>query len=213
MSKEAKILIGILVVVVGSMIALFISAGGPETSTGNPVDDTKLIRSDSHTTGSGAVKVVEFGDFQCPACGAVFPELQRIKQEFASDITFAFRNFPLPQHANAQIAAEAAEAAGAQDKFWEMHDELYEHQTEWESLANPLDKFVDYAREIGVADIDRFKREITANTYSDGITADTNDGNSVGVSSTPTIFVNGIKAANGSYNTIKKMIENAKAGQ
>jgi protein-disulfide isomerase len=213
MSKEAKVLLGILVVVVGGMIALFVSAGGPQTSTGNPVDDSKLITADAHTVGNGAVKVVEFGDFQCPACGATFPELKRIKQDFGSDITFAFRNFPLAQHANAQIAAEAAEAAGAQNKYWEMHDELYEHQADWESLENPLDKFAEYAQEIGVTDIERFKREISADTYKSKIDTDTNDGNAIGVNSTPTIYVNGVKAVNGSYDTIKKMIEDAKAGK
>jgi protein-disulfide isomerase len=213
MSREAKVLIAILVVVLGGMIALFVTAGGPQASTAKPVDESQLIKDNTHTTGNGAVKIVEFGDFQCPACGATYPELQRVKQDFGSDITFAFRHFPLQQHANAEISAEASEAAHAQGKFWEMHNQLYEHQADWESLSNPVDKFAEYAQAIGVADIERFKRETSGGVYKDRVASDLGDGNTLGVNSTPTIYVNGVKAANGSYDTLKKMIEDAKSGK
>src|SRR5690606_4714485 len=92
---------------------------------------SKLVREDSRKVGSGEVQVVEFGDYQCPACAQVNPDVEKLKEEFKDDITFVFRNFPLPMHPNAQVAAEAAEAAGSQEKYWEMHNKLFETQDQW----------------------------------------------------------------------------------
>src|SRR5258708_6923943 len=125
MSKQAKIMMVIgLVVIVGG---IWLLAKTPQQQqAGKAIDSKSLVRSTSHMTGSPNAKVtlVEFGDFQCPACGAAYPVLKPILATYQSNpnFNFVFRNFPLPQHPYAQIAAEASEAAGAQGKYWQMHD-------------------------------------------------------------------------------------------
>src|SRR4051794_37083621 len=120
MSREAKILTGILLVVVALMVGIFALTNGGEVAQTPAVDSSKLVAADSHKTGTGNVTVVEFGDYQCPACGAAYPTTKKLLDEYNGKITFVFRNYPLTMHANAPEAAEAAEAAAAQGKFWEM---------------------------------------------------------------------------------------------
>lgn len=208
MSREAKILTAILVAVVGAMVGLFVLTGsGSGPAETQKVDSSKLVRDNSHKTGSGAVTVVEFGDFQCPSCAIAQPTIQKIKQEYGDKITFVFRNFPLPMHQNAEVSAKAAEAAGAQGKYWEMNDKLFAAQQEWSELPDPKETFVKYATELGVADLERFKREIADDTYTSFINQDKSDGEAVGVQGTPTFFVNGQKAADFKYETLKELID------
>src|SRR5689334_13681257 len=119
MTKESKIILSIigLVVVAGIALVTYINSTGVTNSPTAMAE--KLVRDDSHKEGTGKVQVVEFGDYQCPACGQAFPTTKKLMKEFDGKITFVFRNFPLPIHPNAQAAAEAAEAANAQGKFWE----------------------------------------------------------------------------------------------
>jgi protein-disulfide isomerase len=213
MSKEAKILIAIAVVVVIGGVLLAIFANPRPKDPGAPVDSQSLVRDTSHMTGkSGAkVTVVEFGDFQCPACGAAYPAVKKITDEYKNnpDFNFVFRNFPLETiHPNAHIGAEAAEAAGTQGKYWEMHDTLYEHQNDWVDQADPTNMFVAYAQAIGVGNIDQFKNEIAQRQYADIIATDEKDGEAVGVNSTPTFFINGVKEAGVmSYDEMKSKID------
>lgn len=215
MTREAKILAAIFGVIVIGMVAIFAFAGGGGSTTDSnseTIDQSKLVRPDSHKIGTGAVQVVEFGDYQCPACAAAEPTVQKLQQELGDKITFVFRNFPLPMHKNAIPAAEAAEAAGAQGKFWEMHNKLYSTQTEWENLPNPVDKFAEYAKELGL-DADRLKKEVEENKYVDFINQDKRDGEDIGVNSTPTFYINGKKAESFEYSTLKSMIEEASSQQ
>src|SRR5271154_7108858 len=130
-----------LLILGGGIFLLSKGSSAPQKPT--PVNPAILVHSDSHQTNPGAkVTVVEFGDYQCPACEAAYPITKEVLANYGNKINFVFRNFPLPQHANAEVAAEAAEAANAQGKFWEMHDKLYDTQNDWADLSNPLDKFV-----------------------------------------------------------------------
>ena len=192
MSREAKIMIGVLVLIVGGMVALFVYGGGNTAAPAAKVDQTKLVRSDSHTTGSGSVQLVEFGDIQCPACGAAEPWVEQARTDFAGKVTFIFRNFPLTQlHPNAMNAAEAAEAAGSQGKYWQMHDKLYATQSAWSTLADPTQAFVSYAQAVGVSDIAKFQSDYTAKAFASRIQEDIDDGNALGVNATPTFYING----------------------
>jgi len=197
MSKEAKILIGIAVAVIIGGVLLAIYANPQPQEPGAPVDNNTLIRETSHMTGKKDAKVtiVEFGDFQCPACGVAHPEVKAALEQFKDnpEVNFVFRNFPLDTiHPNAHISAEAAEAAGAQGKYWEMHDMLYEKQAEWSASTSALDIFVGYAKEIGL-NVDQFKLAVEQRLYSDVINTDYKDGEAAQVNSTPTFFVNGTK--------------------
>lgn len=219
MSRDSTILIGIVGVIIIAMVGLFMFTGSGEQSptATETVDQTKLLNDKSHKQGSGSVTVVEFGDFECPVCAKAYPEIKRIKAEFGSDITFVFRHFPIPSlHKNAIASANAAEAAGAQGKFFEMHDKLYENQTIWDKEIDPSILFKQYAKGIGL-DEAKFARDFDAKTFQSAIDADLKDGNDIKVDSTPTIFVNGKKttgssgqATSYSYETLKKAIEEAK---
>lgn len=147
-----------------------------------------------HVYGSteGKVLLIEYGDFQCPACASAYPILKEIKEEYKDDLTFIFRNNPITQiHPNAKAAAAAAEAAGLQGKYWEMHDALYEQQSDWEnaSIDERLPLFVAMAEAIGVEDIDKFKRDIESEAVNSKINFDLSLGRKDNVSGTPTIFL------------------------
>lgn len=197
MKKQIIILVSIAVVVLGGAILLFMNGNGvPPAEVGKPVDSKKLLRDSSHATGKldAKVVVVEFGDFQCPACAAADPAIKQLVAENKDNpnFTYVFRNFPLNIHPNAKISAQAAEAAGEQGKFFEMQHMLYEKQNEWATSLNPLDKFVGYAQSLGL-DTTKFKEAVSGNKFSSVIEADTQDGNELGVNSTPTFYVNGEK--------------------
>lgn len=208
MSKEAKILVAVLVVVVGGMIGLFLLAGSGSTPPAAVGDKTKIIRDASHKTGTGTVQMVEFGDYQCPACGAAYPNVKKLLADYTGQITFYFRNFPLVTlHQNANIGALAAEAAGDQGKYWEMHDKLYETQTAWSELSDPTDTFVTYAKAIGI-DSDKFKTALNNKTFQSVIDQDTADGNALGINATPTFYFNGVKySGSSSYDALKAQVD------
>lgn len=212
LTTEAKLLIGTgLATLLLLFGGVFFLSGRDKNITKESVkraDPAVLGRADANriSTDSARVTVVEFGDFECPACGAAHPVVLRIQEEYSGRINYIFRHFPLTQHNFGQTAAEAAEAAGAQGKFWEMYNKLYETQSDWganlEKELTPLnrgkittkavDMFVGYAQEMDL-DTERFSKEVSENKYNDKIQRDISDGYSLGVNSTPTFFINGQK--------------------
>lgn len=213
MTQEIKFLLITGIATVGIIIAAIFFLGSNNVSQSNPnpnkVDEKILIKSDSNKIGSESAKVrlVEFGDYQCPACGLAHPIVKRITDNYKDKILFVFRNFPLSQHQNAQVAAEAAEAAGAQGKYWEMHDMLYENQDKWSDSNSPVDIFAEYAKKLNI-DINKFKQDITSNKFAEKINIDQSDGSNVGVNFTPTFYLNGEKiVGSNSFADITKKID------
>ncbi len=212
MSKELKILLSIAIIVIGGGAALFFFIPSKTQAPGNPIDSTSLIRDTSHTVGpkDAKVTIVEFGDYQCPGCGAVEPVVEKIIDEYAKTdkIRFAFRNFPIASiHPNAEGAANAAEAAGGQGKFWEMHNKIYANQDQWSQQNNAKPIFQQYAKDLGL-DVDKFNSDYDQKNYGAVISTDYDDGTKAGVNSTPTFFINGEKKANVfSYDELKKIID------
>ncbi len=155
-----------------------------------------------HTLGNKDAKVVviEYGDYQCPGCADVSPELEKAVKLHPDDVLFIFRNYPLPSlHPNARAAAAAAEAAGIQDKFWEMHDLLYTNQDSWKNLSGTerADTFKAYAEQLGL-NIDTFTADMSSDAIAKKIDYDQALGNKKGVNgSTPTVYVNGQKTTTG----------------
>jgi protein-disulfide isomerase len=148
------------------------------------------------------VTVMVFGDFQCPACLAAYEQIEGgIDTNYVETgkIKFVFHDFPLTMHANAVPAAQAARAAGAQGKFWQMHDLLYARQSEWENLSNSdvIARFKSYAAELGL-DQSAFNQALDNGTYAAVITAAINDGNAQGINATPTYLVDGQQTDAGS---------------
>jgi protein-disulfide isomerase len=152
---------------------------------------TVPVSDHDHVRGSldAPLVLVEYADFECPYCGAAYGELQVVQRELGDQLALVFRNFPLVQsHRHALQAAEAAEAAGAQDRFWPMHDLLFEHQDALDRAS-----LVEYATAVGVADVGRFVRDLDDHRYVDRIRADLESGDASGVQGTPTFFINGVR--------------------
>ncbi|HSL47071.1 MAG TPA: Na+/H+ antiporter NhaA [Anaerolineales bacterium] len=134
------------------------------------------------------VVLVEYGDYECPHCQEVYPILRELKERMGDRVSYVYRHFPISrQHPNAQLAAEAAEAAAAQGKFWEMHHRLFTHQNEL-----GFDDLLRHARAIGL-DTDRFRRELEEHTYADRVREDFMSGVRSGVNGTPTFYINGTR--------------------
>ncbi len=212
MSKEAKILLGIAGAVILGGILLAVFANPQPKEPGAPVDTNSLIREHNYVLGNRDAKVtiVEFADYQCPACKSANPILKRIMEEYKDnpDVALVFKNFPLDSiHPNARIAAEAAEAAGEQGKYWEMNDLLFLNQEQWSANPGPIDLLVSYAQQIGVPNIEQFRESVQIRKYNEIISADLADGQSLGVNSTPTIFINGEKMDSYQYEILKTKIE------
>ncbi len=145
------------------------------------------IREDDHVRGNrdAGVVIVEYGDFQCPYCARARSTLAELQQRHGDRIALVYRHLPLPMHPNAGPAAEAAEAAGAQGKFWEMHDALFERQAQLTPGQLPL-----LAREVGV-DGGRFEAELAEGRYRERVEALAAEGKSLGAKGTPSFFING----------------------
>jgi protein-disulfide isomerase len=160
-----------------------------------PVSERDHIQGDPHA----AVTLVEYGDFECPACGAAYPVIKQVQQRMGDRLRFVFRNYPLEQHPHAEHAAEAAEAAGAQGKYWQMHDYLFEHQ---DALSDR--ELVDDARAIGL-DTSRFVSDLEQGTYTGQVEEDIESGDQSGIQATPTFFING-QFYDGPYNDAQALL-------
>ncbi|QQG50283.1 MAG: thioredoxin domain-containing protein [Candidatus Berkelbacteria bacterium] len=203
MSSDMKFVGAIVVVAVLAIVGFVIF--GKNAKTSDPAaqveaaaltDAGQQVRPDSYKKGieNGKVIVVEWGDYQCPACQAADTEVTQIVSDFADRITFVFRHFPLPNHKFSQLTATAVEAAGAQGKYWEMHAKLYGNQEEWStaSTSKAVELFVGYAKDLGI-DTEKFRADLVGRVYNDKIARDLADAAAIGVSKTPTFFVNSVE--------------------
>ena len=193
-----KNLIIIVLVSIGVVGGVVLLKNGKTSAPANPT---------SHMYGNAGaqVKLVEFGDFQCPSCGSFFPVLEQLKAKYKDEISFQFVNYPLSQlHPNAQSAHRAAQAASNQDKFWEMHDLLYKNQSSWKDNTNVSDTFSGYATQLGL-DLVRYKKDFASSETNSIIQADIKTGQALKVTSTPTFFLNGKQIEdNNMVSTIEK---------
>ena len=179
-------------------------AGGEDKG---PEADTKVYavaagESASKGPKGAPLQVIIFSDFQCPFCSRVEPTLNQMEKEYAGKVRFVWKNYPLPFHNNAEPAAEAAMAAHAQGKFWQMHDKLFQNQTALDK-AN-LEK---YAQDVGL-NMAKYKADTEASKFKSTIEAETKEGQAVGVNGTPAVFINGRKIS-GAYpfETFKKIAD------
>jgi protein-disulfide isomerase len=171
----------------------------------------------NHTQGEGkkGVTLVEYGDFQCPACTAYHPLIKQMIEKYKSDITFQFVNFPLVQiHQNAMAAHRAAEAASIQGKYWEMHDMLYQRSSDWNTSSNAFSVFQGFASQLSL-DVEKFKQDYASSQVNDVINADLAQGRKAGVTSTPTFYIDGKKVDQNPQDAdaFSKLIENAIAAK
>jgi protein-disulfide isomerase len=185
------IVIGVALATFGSGAMLY-RAKRPQVKN-IPESQSVLAKNDTsaHVRGNpeAPVTLEEFGDFQCPPCGQFAAFVDELLKEYDSRLRVVFRNFPLPAHQHALEAAQAAEAAGLQGKFWEMYDTLYRQQLLWSDASNASEMFESYAGTIGL-DVDQFKKDRDSDKVRERIDSDHALADSLGVKVTPTIFIN-----------------------
>lgn len=190
MSKRFAIILAVILVAFGTIFFFTKNrAGAPSGGDGNSTQTTNHIKG---STASGVV-LLEYADFQCPACAQLYPVVSQVYEKYKDKIQFQFMHFPLYQiHQNAMAAHRAAEAASVQGKFWEMYDTLYARHSEWQSSSTPTVIFEGYANQLGL-DVEKFKTDSASSAVNDTIWADINKGTSLKVSGTPTFFLDGKK--------------------
>jgi protein-disulfide isomerase len=181
----------------GATIQTFLTA--PEPPTYNIATDDQPTKGNASAT----VTIVEFTDFQCPSCAQLHPVLEKLADEYADRVKFVIRDFPLAQHKQALKAAEAAEAAREQGKYWEYVALLFRNQKALET-----DKLKEYASQLSLDRV-KFDQALDTGRFADKVQRDLQDGNKLGVNSTPTVFINGRSISDRSYEATKKMIDAA----
>ena len=207
MNKNTIATILVIMVTIGIGVLIAFSGGTPEVSTDTSTGD--VIRETAYHKGSpgASVEIVEFSDFQCPACKANSSILREVADFYGNKVALYYRHFPLTQHQFSDEAAWAAEAAGKQGKFWEMHDKIFENQ---DSLS--IDIFGGLATELGL-DIEQFKTDQRSREIKDIVAGDLKDGKTLKVNSTPTFFLNGEKVEAGNTLAQWQVLIEEKLGQ
>lgn len=201
MSKQAWIIFSAVCVLILGGLIYFSNASRIDVSA----IDTNTIQAANEKSGNIAdhvfgkadskVRLIEYGDFQCPGCGSAHPTVKKLSEKYQDQMAFVFRNFPITsKHPNARAASAAVEAAGLQDKYWEMHDKVFESQTTWGNLgAKERTKFfADYAGELGL-DATKFASDLAGEPVNKKISFDQALGKKAGADATPTFLLNGKK--------------------
>ena len=192
MQKSAIVTIIVIIAFVGFGIFLM-NADGPGGTPDNGGGEVEGLSADDWVQGNAEsdVVLIEYGDFQCPACGAFHLIVSQLKDEFGDRVAFVYRHFPLRSiHPNAESAARATEAAGMQGKFWEMHDILFERQTEWANQLGAIGIINGYAEELGL-DLEQYGADMVSDEVADLVAEDLLSANRNGLNSTPTFVING----------------------
>lgn len=185
-------------VIIAAVLIIVVATGAWLAFRSRKVSKASAGAQPAHARGdqNAPVTLEEFGDFQCPPCGQLYPELKKVESEYGpARVRVVFRQFPLPtMHAHALEAARAAEAADMQGQFWEMHDLLYENQSKWNEARDVRQVFINFAIALGL-DAERFARDMESLQASARIAQDEARGRSLGVTGTPTLFINGREVA------------------
>jgi protein-disulfide isomerase len=198
-----KKFIGILLVIVLAFAGYFFVAKKDESSTTNTNSSAK-VSNHAYGAGSGGVTIVEYADFECPACGSFYPLVEEVRKKYGDQITYVFKNFPLDTiHLNARAAHRAAEAAHNQGKHLEMYNLLYENQSTWKDSRQIKETMDSYAQSLGL-DLTRFSSEFASEATNELINADITEGKSLGVNATPTFFINGEQVSNDDLRSIEQ---------
>lgn len=201
-TKSIALITVAVIAVLGLMLLPRLFSGQEDSVYSISVGENDWVRG----TTTAPVILVEYSDFQCPACGAYYPMVKSLKQEFGDDVAFVYRHFPLMQtHPFAEPAARAAEAAGAQSKFWEMHDLLFENQSTWSRASNPIQQFSQYAETLGL-DLAQFAEDFESDAAAEKVQNDLRRGVQLGVNSTPTFFLNGKKLQPRSLSDVRDAV-------
>lgn len=185
-----KKFLAILGVIILGFVGFLIIDKKESTDTNSSDSITAGVSNHSIGNSSKNITLTEYADFQCPACGGFYPIVRQVHEKYADQIVFTFRNFPLDSiHPNARAAHRAAEAAGRQGKFFEMHNLIYENQQSWSNSSNIKALLEEYARQLEL-DIEKYNSDFISEEVNGIINADIKEGQNRGVNATPTFFLN-----------------------
>ncbi len=196
--NNAFLWVGFGVFIIASVFGIIFLGAKTDKSSGLVSREPQPISASDWINGemSAEVVIIEYSDFECPACASYFPILKDLKEKFGSQIAVVYRHFPLTQiHRNAELASLASEAAGRQGKFWEMHDLLFENQKNWSANFGAKEIFIGYAQQLQL-DEEQFINDLDAKDLQDKVSASYREGVSIGITGTPTFFLNGEKISN-----------------
>lgn len=213
MRKESLILWVVVILMVGGTV--FALAKLPKKTVVPGPSDQPLIAIPAVSAvdwlagnKESAVTLVEYGDFQCPACAAYHPLVNKLLKEQGENFRFVYRHFPLRQHLQAKDAAYAAEAAGRQGKFWEMYDLIFQNQIDWAEKSKAKDIFLGYAVSLEL-DAEQFKKDRDLSEVKTRVEKDAQDGLKIGVNSTPTFYLNAKKIQPRNYDEFVNLLKQA----
>lgn len=206
--KKVAIWVGVVVIITASIWGLIALVNS--SSPASTINNLPSVSKEDIATGpkDAKVTIIEYADFQCPACAVYHPLVKQLLSEFPKDIYFVYRFFPLTSiHRNALLSSQAGFAANLQGKFWQMHDMIYENQKSWANEGNAMEIFVSYAEKIKL-DVNKFKKDINSDETKKFVNDELNQAINIGVNSTPTFFINGKKIQNPrSYDEFKKLVQ------
>ncbi len=204
--------VGVVVIMAAVGAVLQIRSQAADTPAATSTAGADVVRENSHRLSQapdGKVTLVEFLDFECEACGAAFPLIEELRSTFGDRVTFVARYFPLDGHFNSKRAARAVEAAAQQGQFEAMYKKMFETQTQWSEQQVPKDDlFRQYAQELGL-DMARFDADYASDATWARIQTDIDDGTALGVTGTPTFFLNGQRLEPKSADDLTTAIEQA----
>jgi protein-disulfide isomerase len=192
MDKRFWAIIGVLLIIVVGAILVSNNKNNSNKATSN-------VAPTNHVEGKGSsgVKLMEYGDYECPICEMYYPVVKQVQAQFNDQIYFQFRNLPLTSiHQNAFVGARAAEAAAMQNKFWQMHDALYENQNSWAQSSDPSTAFTQYAKQLGL-NVSKFQQDESSDYVNNVINADMSAFSKTNQQeATPTFFIDGKYVSN-----------------
>lgn len=201
---------GVILIGIGSILFAIIEtiSSNPSVSSSSTPVSISLTDSDWYKGAKDAKAVlVEYSDFQCPACAFYHSIINTLEKEVGNKMLFVYRHYPLSQHKNARLAAYVSEAAGNQGKFWEMHSIIFENQKIWSDVDNSGKIFTGYAKSLNL-DLVQFEKDLDSDKVKDKVEYDLRSGQALGVNVTPTFYLNGKKLNNiESYEQFKQIIE------
>lgn len=192
MDRRFLVILAALVVIFGGIFVVSQGSNNNKNSSNN--SQSSGAQPTNHIEGEGTtgVKLVEYGDFQCPICSEYYKTVNEVASQYSKQIYFQYRNLPLTQiHPNGFASSRAAEAAGLQNKYWQMHDLLYKNQDNWASSSNPLALYTGYAKQLGL-NVNQFNTDYASEKVNNSINADVAAFNKTGQQmATPSFFLDG----------------------
>jgi len=201
-----------LIIIGGIIYLLSLSVGSSPSDVDTSLTTPSAQDQVKGTFAEGKPVLIEYSDFQCPACGAFYPSVEEMLAEFGDDIVFVYRHFPLGQHIHAPITAIAAEAAGRQGAFWDMYNLIFQNQATWSNLTGPdvRASLLSYAEEIGL-DMTQFEADLDDDVLANKVSGDYRGGIRNKVNSTPTFFLNGERLNMSAFTDLRDNVANAVA--